>query len=383
MLDIDFKKLALAPTSLIDILCSKAPNNPRFFIYGAGTLGRKLQKELKAKGETVAGFIDNNPLLHGQQIDGLTCIPFSDLNPLPNDICIISIWHYQHDPACSLAHARALGFLHILHFSAVVVWKNLGDIFPNYAVDHPANLFTCDSPDRIKKLLNLLSDDESRVTALKILNFHAYPNMEELPTVSFRNLPFDPTKIATYVDGGAFVGDDFKRHLREFTSLQCARLIEPDPNSFNLLQLLNFPFILDYLAINAALNHELGTIRFKATGNWGSMVADGPISDCDINVDCLTLDSIGKTLPLPIYIKMDLEGHELNALKGAHELLSSNDVIFSITLEHRAADIFEIPEFLAKYDQRSSFLFAHDSEFCMDLVLYSVPVKHLKKHEFI
>ena len=55
------------------------------------------------------------------------------------------------------------------------------------------------------------------------------------------------------------------------------------------------------------------------------------------------------------------------------ELLRRTDVIFSITLEHRALDLFEIPEFLMGYPGRSHFLYPHDSEFSMDLVLYSVP----------
>ena len=373
MSKIHFNKLALSPTSLIDRECHKTPAQPKFFIYGAGTLGRKLFKELLAKGHSVRGFLDNNPLLQGERVDGLICIPFTDIKPTNDDVCVISIWHYRHDPAHSLKHARDLGFSHVLHFSAVAVWLNLVNIFPNYAVDHPAKFFNSDTSRRTQQLLNSLSDRASRDTALKIIHFHAYANMEELPPVASRELPFDPTNIKTYIDGGAFVGEDFKQHMSQFTSLLAARLIEPDPQSFCTLQRLDFPSLSDFLSVNAALSSEPGTITFRANGNWGSKVVDGPEFEEDITVDCITLDMVTKAVPVPIYIKMDLEGHELSALSGAHELLCSDDAIFSITLEHKALDIFEIPELLSKYNHRRSFLFAHDSEFCMDLVLYSVP----------
>lgn len=379
MINVNFHKLALAPTSYIESQCKKIPEKPRFFIYGAGNIGKKIYRGLVDNGHLVGGFLDNNPLLHGRRYGDAICIPFVDLKPSVCDVCVICIWHYQHDPARSLEHASQLGFLHVLHFSAVTVWLNLCGIFPNYAVDHPAKFFQSGTPRRIDELLNTLSDSASRNTALKILHFHATADMKELPQITSRALPFDPSKILTYIDGGAFDGDDFKKHLDDFTSLEYARLLEPDPHSFQLLKRLNYPLIPDLIAVNAALSDAPGSIGFRANGDWGSMVVNGPSNDGDIYVDCITLDILCEAVPSPIYIKMDLEGHELNALQGAHKLLQSDDAIFSITLEHKALDIFDIPELISKYKHRKSFLFAHDSEFCMDLVLYSVPEKLLSK----
>jgi hypothetical protein len=69
----------------------------------------------------------------------------------------------------------------------------------------------------------------------------------------------------------------------------------------------------------------------------------------DINDDtCLSLDTFLKDKSIDdLFIKMDIEGAELNALHGGSFVLKhAKNLDFSICLYHRAEDEFTIPEFL-------------------------------------
>ena len=370
-----FTALACDSLVLIRDQLSGLPKNSEFYLYGAGNLGRKLARGLVAQGAVVKGFLDNNSKLVGQVVEGLPVLALDRLALTEHAVCVITIWHYRHNPAQSAGHAASLGFKHVVHFAAIAALWGITGVLPNYAVDHPAVLFNEGTKDRLLKTARFMSDESSRHVLSEVISFHALPSPDRVPQVSLRPLPFQPEEVLTYIDGGAFVGDDFESHLKDFSALKQALLVEPDPQSIAILGKRQFPRSIQIHPVHAALSHSEGHITFQANGDWGSKVVEGAESADGLRVPCVTLDSLGTSFFLsgPIYIKMDLEGHEIAALNGAQELLQRNDVIFSITLEHRALDLFEVPEFLISFPGRSHFLYPHDSEFSMDLVLYSVP----------
>jgi FkbM family methyltransferase len=367
----DYARLVRDPTALIRETYGGVLQIGGFYLYGAGNVGRKMLAALQADGHRVKGFLDNSPALRDGEVAGLPVCRFEDLRPEAADVCVVTIWNYRHDFRASAEHARRLGFKTVMHFSALAVLGGYQGIFPNYAVDHPSVVFTPDFEANHAALMAALADDASRELADQVLGFHALPTPERLPPLSARPLPFDAGQVRTYVDCGAFVGDDFESHRADFNGLETAWLIEPDPATFETLKARSFPG-LNAIPTRAAVSREAGVIRFAAEGHWGSKIVDGDDSASTVEVETLTLDS----LPLGdgmAYVKMDVEGHELAALEGAHRLLSDHTTIFGVTLEHRAQDLFEVPALLARYPHRRNYLFAHDTEFAMDMVVYSVP----------
>lgn len=85
-------------------------------------------------------------------------------------------------------------------------------------------------------------------------------------------------------------------------------IFEPDPT--------NIEHIISNLALNsvdayvveAAVSDHDGTIKFSADGSTGSR-----ITSWGVETRCVTLASFGS----PELLKIDIEGHELEALKGA------------------------------------------------------------------
>lgn len=79
----------------------------------------------------------------------------------------------------------------------------------------------------------------------------------------------------------------------------------------------------------------------------------------------------GKELPRVDFIKMDIEGAELSALRGAVHSLTQFRPKLAICVYHRFEDIFEIPDYLASLDLGYRFYLRHFSIHAEETVLFA------------
>jgi hypothetical protein len=70
-------------------------------------------------------------------------------------------------------------------------------------------------------------------------------------------------------------------------------------------------------------------------------------------------------------LKMDIEGAELEALKGAKSLITQADMDLAICLYHKPRDIFEIPRLISTFGSYSYYLRLY-GHYGMDLVMYAI-----------
>ncbi|MGN0909664.1 MAG: FkbM family methyltransferase, partial [Succinivibrio sp.] len=73
----------------------------------------------------------------------------------------------------------------------------------------------------------------------------------------------------------------------------------------------------------------------------------------------------------PTFIKMDIEGAELDCLKGAERILRELKPKLAICLYHKPFDIFEIPFYLKKIVPEYTFKIRQHQRSFADLVLYA------------
>lgn len=72
------------------------------------------------------------------------------------------------------------------------------------------------------------------------------------------------------------------------------------------------------------------------------------------------------------YIKMDIEGAELNALKGGANIIEKYKPKLAISLYHKAEDIYEIPLYLKSLVPEYKFYIRHYTDLWEETVLYAV-----------
>ena len=73
----------------------------------------------------------------------------------------------------------------------------------------------------------------------------------------------------------------------------------------------------------------------------------------------------------PTLIKMDIEGFELDALKGAQNIIRSYKPKLAICIYHKPEDIFEIIHYIRSLEPQYKFKVKHHSGCIWETVLYA------------
>ena len=74
-----------------------------------------------------------------------------------------------------------------------------------------------------------------------------------------------------------------------------------------------------------------------------------------------------------IFLKMDVEGAELETIIGASELIAKKSINLAVSIYNRPDDIFEIPILINKINSNYEFFLRQHGNDTMDLVLYCKP----------
>ena len=74
------------------------------------------------------------------------------------------------------------------------------------------------------------------------------------------------------------------------------------------------------------------------------------------------------------FIKMDIEGSELEALRGASKTIQEHSPKLAISVYHKPEDIIDIPLFISEINSGYKFYLRHYTNWSVDTVLYAIPI---------
>ncbi len=226
--------------------------------------------------------------------------------------------------------------------------KKMRETKPKDMVD--AQEFYSSNTDRIGAICSLLSDDKSVQTYSKLINMRQFYRKEDIPEHSYLDqyFPRDIKEFAdnstwgeeTFVDCGAFNGDICVQYAKRAKTYKKIYAFEPDRR--NSLQLINRN-IANLEVVEAACSDIDGTIRFcESEQSGGSHITEDAQNSNE--VPCVKLDSV--ITDRVDFIKMDIEGAEIHALKGAEQLIKKNHPKLAISIYHSNEDMLDIPEYI-------------------------------------
>jgi FkbM family methyltransferase len=148
-----------------------------------------------------------------------------------------------------------------------------------------------------------------------------------------------------FVDCGACNGDSALEFSRRAPAYEHIYAFEPDPLQFELTKaLLAFKKTKRCTVFNLALSHSERKLRFIADGGSSRIDASGELEVCVNSLDNILLNEAYR----PTYIKMDIEGAELDALRGAERLIDRDHPKLAISVYHKPEDIWEIPHHILR-----------------------------------
>ena len=213
----------------------------------------------------------------------------------------------------------------------------------------------------LRRLLSRMADELSRETLRRVVLYHLStcrdfyrPIERPYETLYFRSGLFEPSAHERFVDCGASIGESIGG-LLEITdfSIDRAWLIEPDRNNVATLEKLMARLVRDrgdlaqrLRLIPSAVGEAAGKVPFRHSGGHGGNVvtsldpADGLVAE----VDVVAIDDIVDASPT--LIKMDVEGHELPALKGARRCIAEAKPTLCVSAYHRADDLVALSSYV-------------------------------------
>ena len=348
-------------------------------LYGAGGVGRRALGTLRRHGMEPLAFSDGDSKLWNGEVEGVPVLP-------PNLAAerfgakaafVVTIWNRSHRFEETRAMLAAMGCRCVVSCAALFYHYPEGCL-PYYAMDLPHRLVR--EAANIRKAFSLWNDEESRWEFLNELRWRMdldFSGILPRPATEqyFAADLFRLGREEVFIDCGAYDGDTLKSFLA--LSGGCFERViayEPVPRNHGRLKSYRNELPAKIAAKidiqRAAVGARRETLRFKADGLESSALdpAGGKV------VESRPLDNwLGAIRPT--YIKMDIEGAELDALQGAERLIRESSPTLAVCVCHRPNHFWEIPLWLAALPCGYRLYLRRYAEVPWDLVCYALPGK--------
>ena len=171
-------------------------------------------------------------------------------------------------------------------------------------------------------------------------------------------------------DIGAYVGDTALWFSKAVGPQGKVYAFEPEPRNFEKLKAnLERNNVTNVIPLQLAVSETKGEMQV-ASGAGSSVITQ---DDTGTSVKVTTIDKFveANKLPRVDFIKMDVEGHELKVLKGAHETIQAFKPSLAVSAYHRGDDLVELPKLLLKLNPNYEFCLRHCSPGWAETVLYA------------
>jgi FkbM family methyltransferase len=367
---------------LLDNIAASAPDFPAvpadlpLALYGAGNLGQMAREFLAEVGRDFDFVIDRNadtlrehPLWHDKPIHAPDAVP---AHLKQSHLLLVTVVTAPYAPLEAMLDD--LGFAHIVPFY---------DFAENFRAVHSlsngwyAPPLTESDRRNAADVLSGFADDASRAHHLQFLAWRQLRQewIFDGTVVANHNRFFIPEVMdaletdPVFFDGGAHHGsvslalDGLRPKWRGIIA------VEPDAVNRAVLEKTfrdHWPNGSRTRIIADALGAEQGEARFHAGLGYASQLSP-------IGQDAVTLTTLDALDIEPTFVKLHLEGGELDALKGGLQTFRRARPIIAATVYHNADGIWKTPLWLMENLDGYRILFRTHSWCGTGAVVYAIP----------
>lgn len=194
---------------------------------------------------------------------------------------------------------------------------------------------------------DLLQDQESKDTYFYMLLFRLMPYdlkfLEKIRCMGFEYYQKEllPAKEGeVFLDCGAYDGLTAIEFTKAYGKTKAIYSFEPVPSNFQLL-VKNVKHMEEVHCLNKGVADKEGSLNFVNGANGSRCYPKG-----DIVVSVVTID---EEIKEPVtFVKMDIEGFEMPALKGCENHLKTDRPFLAICVYHLISDFYKIPLYLSE-----------------------------------
>lgn len=236
-----------------------------------------------------------------------------------------------------------------------------------------------DTVQRLNDMIDILADEEScRLTARLIqewvTNEYIFGQTDDLCTVPqyFPDGIIINNGAEVYVDCGAYTGDnipDFMHytggHFNRYYAFELSKK-NFERMSKNVAENYN-GFADKFILENKGVSGKTGSIQYGEYDE-GSKVEEGGTRTGEV----VALDDYFADREQVTFIKMDIEGAEMQALRGVSGTISKCLPKLAICIYHKPSDLWEIPLYIKKSWPDYDVFIRHHTDILNETVCYAV-----------
>lgn len=295
--------------------------------------------------------------------NGIPVVHTKDVDPSSIVInCVTSI-----SPVLVRNHLRKAGLNNLLEISELISGR--GDLLS-------LPWFVAQQREELKQnkawwlaLWSLVSDQVSKQTLIDVLRFRLTANSEYMSDYSVRLSDqyfedFMQYKNEVFVDAGGFDGDTTEEFINRYPDYKKVFLFEPSTKNLEAAK-KRLEGVRDIDFRSLGLSDIEGTLYFNADAGSASAITNG----VGESISVVTLDKELENESVS-FIKMDLEGWEMNALRGAEMTIKKKKPKLAIAVYHSAKDFREIPQYILKLNPEYKVFLRHYTQGWSETVMF-------------
>ena len=257
-------------------------------------------------------------------------------------------------------------FKNIFFLADYLRFQEAEDLMPNFCREFRATIEDCH--EVWDNLFDSLHDHESKLILNDLIKyrFSGDPNLMKAYKFSPQKQYFEDFCFGlehVFVDGGGFDGSTSALFSDFSSNYKSIHLFEPDEVNFQKCKstLVN---LRDVNLYQLGLSNKSDTLFFEQGAGSGSKITPNGL----VEIAAVPLDDV---VPNATFIKLDLEGWELNALKGAQHTISKKAPLLAVGAYHQPKDLIEIYQYLRDLRPDYKFKIRHYTESWTETVLYA------------
>ena len=330
----------------------------KIVLYGMGDGADKIKRVLDERSIGVSDIMASDGFVRGQSFMGHRVKTLSEIESEYGDGAVILVCFGSRLPEV-MENIYEIAQKHELYAPNVPVTGD-GVFDLEYA---NAN------KDELQKVYKMLADEQSKKVFENVIRYKLSGDikyLKECETPSDEK--FDLLNIGieeTVVDLGAYDGDTLIEFLNG-TSMQFRKLYAMEPDNKNYRKLKRSLYMIGSArleAYNAGAWDEDTTITFNMRAGRGSTASGSSVSKAHRllqyrDIKMMKTDTMLRG-DLATYIKIDVEGAEENALRGAKETIANFRPKLNIALYHRNEDLFKLPLLVNDLNRKYKFYMRH------------------------
>lgn len=298
-------------------------------LYGMGDGADMIIDILEEKGIPYSDIFASDEFVRGHFFHGKRVLKLSEVEEKYNDFIILMTFAVHDRP--TLDRIKLMSEKYEFYSPCVSI---IGKEY--FTAD-----FLKEHEEEFRKVYELLADRKSKETYLDVLRYKLSGKIKYLFDCEdekenlYRDI-LHLTKDEVILDLGAYDGDT----IREFLSVtdgEYEKIIAFEPDAKNFKKLIKKTENLEKIdRYNLGAWDKEETLYFQKKAARGSRTEKDGIPVGFRSVDGTVTDKL-------TFIKMDIEGAELKALKGAEKTIRENHPKLYVCAYHRDEDMFTLP----------------------------------------